>query len=376
MRQTVTEPGSILIVGGYGAVGHRIATLLAPTHPARVIVAGRHAERAARLATQLGQGVRARTVDVDSAASVHAALDGVALVVNCADQREPHLVRAAIQRGCAYTDTTAAHALWQQVRGLSAEAAQTGSRMILGAGLMPGISSVMARAGATALGGADAVDGTLLLSLGDEFGPAPLEYLLLEATRPFTIVERGRERLVWSFTEPRCVSFPPPIGLRAAYRIPFSDQHFHPRTLGAATATSRLALDPAWIGTLAAWLVRLGVTSRLRPAAVRRVLVRILLATRALHGGRNRYALLMTVTAGAAAVRFFLAGHNQSAGTAAAAAATAQALWEREVDRPGIWVPEQVLDPRVFFVRLAAYGLRIDGPTECATAAPDGSRAP
>lgn len=370
MGHSGTEPRSILIVGGYGVVGRYIATLLAPTHPGRVIVAGRHNERAALLAMQLGDGVRALTVDVDSASSTDAALEGVALVVNCADQREPHLARAAIRRGCAYTDTTSAHALWQQLRDLAPEAARTGARVVLGAGLMPGVSSVMARAGASALGGAEIVEGTLLLSLGDQFGPASLEYLLLESAQPFSIIERTQSRLVWSFTEPHSVAFPRPVGTRVAYRIPFSDQHFHPRTLGAETAASRLVLDPAWVATLVARLVRLGVAPLLRPAVVRRALVRVLLATRALHRGHDRFALLVTVTKGSAAVRFFLTGHNQAAGTAASAAATAQALWDRVVDCPGIWVPEQVLEPRAFFARLAAHGLRIEGPTECADAMP------
>jgi saccharopine dehydrogenase-like NADP-dependent oxidoreductase len=358
----MSEGATILIVGGYGAVGRRIAALLAPVHPHRVIVAGRHPERAAALAEQLGCGVRSLMVDVDLAASVDTALDGVALVVNCVDQGEPHLVRAAVARGLAYTDTSAAYALWQRASGMVAEAVHRGARLVLGAGLMPGISSVMARAAATALGGVDAVEGSLSLSVGDEFGHAPLEYLLREVTQPFAIIEDGRQRLVWSFTEPRVIGFPAPIGRRAAYRIPFSDQHFYPRTLGATTATSRLALDPPWLGRLAALLIGCGAASILRRAGTRAVFVRLILAARRLHRGRDRFGLVLTAARGTATVRFSLTGHNLSAGTATAAAVTAQALWDREVEQPGVWLPEEVLEPDSFFTRLAAYGLRAQGP--------------
>jgi len=46
---------SILIAGGYGVVGQRIAVDLAPDYP--VIVAGRHLERAEATAATIGHGV-------------------------------------------------------------------------------------------------------------------------------------------------------------------------------------------------------------------------------------------------------------------------------------------------------------------------------
>ena len=50
----------LLITGGYGTVGRRVAADLAPDYPGRVVVAGRSLEKAARLAAELGHGVRGR----------------------------------------------------------------------------------------------------------------------------------------------------------------------------------------------------------------------------------------------------------------------------------------------------------------------------
>jgi len=50
-----------LITGDYGTVGRRVAADLAPEYPGRLVVAGRSAENAAQLATELGHGVRGRT---------------------------------------------------------------------------------------------------------------------------------------------------------------------------------------------------------------------------------------------------------------------------------------------------------------------------
>ena len=127
------NPAVVLIVGDYGVVGRRIAAGLASDHPGRVVVAGRHSERAQAFATATGHGVRARHIDVTDAASVRAALDGVDIVVSCIDQPRRLLFQAALERGVAYTDVTP-HLLDFDDRALRAAedtAQRTGARIPL-----------------------------------------------------------------------------------------------------------------------------------------------------------------------------------------------------------------------------------------------------
>ena len=99
----MTEQG-ILIAGGYGVVGQRIAAELAPDY--RVIVAGRHLEQAKATAAAIGHGVRSRLIDVTVEASIGAAREDVATVVSCIDQPRRRLLHTAIERGLQYTDVT------------------------------------------------------------------------------------------------------------------------------------------------------------------------------------------------------------------------------------------------------------------------------
>ena len=94
----------ILIAGGYGVVGHRIAAQLAPDYGDRIIVAGRSLEQATTSARAIGHGARGREVDVNVPSSIAVALDDVAVVMSCIDQRERNLLHAVIDRGLAYTD--------------------------------------------------------------------------------------------------------------------------------------------------------------------------------------------------------------------------------------------------------------------------------
>jgi hypothetical protein len=154
----------ILVVGGYGVVGRRIAAELGPDYARRVVVAGRNRARADEAATAIGHGARGRSIDIAVPSSIGAALEGVAVVISCIDQPGRTLLWAAIKRGLRYTDITP-H-LTELGRGaeyekIDAAARASGARLVLGTGIVPGISSVMVRALADTLGGADEIETAL-----------------------------------------------------------------------------------------------------------------------------------------------------------------------------------------------------------------------
>lgn len=348
----------ILIVGGYGTVGRRMAADLALDYPGRVVVAGRSLEKAAQLAAELGHGVRARRADVDDPASIAAALDSVGVVVSCIDQREPHLLRAAIEHGLAYTDITPHLMQRRPTPEMKAEAVRTGARILLGAGLAPGISNMLARLGADRVGGVESVVSNVLLSLGDAYGPASSSYIMEEIALPFSVLVDGRPQPARAFVGAAPAPFPVPIGQRTAYLFPFSDQVFFPETLGARTAFTRLALNPAWLGGLMSALVRLGVPSLTRRrAGAQERFNRLLNWLKRKYSGLDWYSVVVEVRGSGGFMRASITGRGQAMGTAIGAAALTRALVEGEVESSGIYFAEQVVPPGPFFERLAARGL-------------------
>ena len=63
---------------------------------------------------------------------------------------------------------------------------------MLGTGIVPGISNVMVRALADALGGVDEIETALLLAADDIKGPASLDYFLQELSMSLTSGLTGR----------------------------------------------------------------------------------------------------------------------------------------------------------------------------------------
>jgi saccharopine dehydrogenase (NAD+, L-lysine-forming) len=346
----------ILVVGGYGAVGQPIARLLGAAHPGSVLVAGRHPERAAG---------PARRIDVDDAASVDAALDGIDVVVACVRQREPHLLQAVVRRGIAYTSIAPPWVPWPELEPLHLRAQQTGARIVAAAGLEPGISSVLARVAAERLGAVDTIETALLLGVGDAYGADSMAFLLAELAERYHVLVDGRPLPARAFGASKRVTFPDPIGDRLAFTIPFRDQLYYPHTLGARTSIARIALEPRWLGHVVAMLARLGGRVLTGRGGSHAAIHRLTEALRRRYVGADRFALLVEVRGGDRVVRATLAGRKQAHATAVGAAAIAQALFTREVDAAGLWLAEQVIDPDRFLARLAAEGLVpvVEGPT-------------
>lgn len=343
------ENPDILIVGGYGEVGRRIAALLEPTHPGSVVVAGRNPPPATAL--------RSRRIDVDDPASIEDALTGVGTIVACVRQRDPHLLRSAIRHGIAYTSIAPPWIEWPELRPLHEEAQRTGARLIFGTGLEPGIASVLAKVAADRLGQVDAIETALLLSVGDAYGQDSMSFILEELAQEYSILVDGERQPARAFGSSVCVDFPAPISRRRAYTMPFTDQRYCPMTLHARTSIARIAIDPPWVGRIIAGLVRLGVRNLSAGSHQRTAITDLRKRLQQRYVGHDQFSLLVEVRSAEKVMRLSLTGQGQATATAAGAAATVEALANHEVDRPGLWLAEQVLDPGPFVSRLATAGL-------------------
>ena len=350
---------SILIIGGYGVVGRRIAADLAPEFPGGVIVAGRHLDQAQRAAATIGYAVRGRQVDVRQPSSIAAALRGVSIAVNCIDQPERGLLWATARQGLGYTDITPHLTdLGQDAyERVDAAARASGARIVLGSGLVPGISSVIVKSLADALGGADRIETSVLLSADDVSGAASFDYMMQELAMAFTIHVDGADKPARPYTKPRLIYYPAPIGARRGYLFPFSDQALYPRTMGARTVITRLTVDPPRMSRLLALLAATHASGIAARPRIRAALSRLRQARAS--DTYAPYALRVDVTHDGRTATATLTGSGQAQATAAGAAGVVRSLATAEISQPGAWMPEQVIAPGPYLDRLALAGLHV-----------------
>ena len=352
--------GKILLVGGYGHVGAILASELAVRYPGQVIIAGRRRDQAEALAATVPGGAGVAELDVLDEESVKLAARHAKLIVNCSiDQRTPTLLQAAFTNASAYLDIGANATAITGMLELSPEAAQHGTCALVAAGLDPGCTNVMAALASERAGSAHSINVALLLSSSDAFGDAAIDYMLEALASPIAVDYRGRRKMLSAYSERRHCEFPPPYGRKLTYSFPFPEQAFFAETLQARQAANWYAMDSAAINTLLLASVRLGFTRLLRKERVRVATRWLFQRLSRLPGGKDDVCALAEAQGSNGTWRVSLTGHQESKTTALCALPMVEALVDGRLDQPGVWLPEQVIDPTAYLHALTGLGLEV-----------------
>lgn len=232
------RPGArVLVIGGNGAVGRTIVTELTRL--------GHHATSASRQSnsTPLDLGASDAADMIAQLAQQHD------VVINASGREDPRLV-AAVQ-GKPYVDISATARFIDEAR----QNVSPGQSVLLGAGLVPGLSTLLIASLATKPG--DEVDLGIVLGTGERHGPAAVEWTAALAGELLHAPPEGGA--IPNFSERR--RLPSATGPRKYLRTDFPD-HLLIGAANQVTVRSYLAVGDA--GTTAA-LRLVGMAPRLAP---------------------------------------------------------------------------------------------------------------
>ncbi len=354
--------GYVLIVGGYGNVGQRIARLLAEELGGRLLVAGRDIRRASRFAETLSGGATARRIDIDDPESHASALEGVVAVMMCLDTTELAFAQACVKRGVRYIDISASYEVIERLSFLHDLAAAQRATIVCSVGLAPGLTNLLAKACVKSTDTfISSIAVHLLFGLGDQHGRAALKWLVDRLHRPFATGSNGTARQHRPFEERAQAVFPSPFGERTTYRFDFSDQHTLPQTLGVPDVSTWTTYDRAATARLLSHLAKRGVLRWTRNRVIRRLTVLLLSA---LRGGSDQFAVAVTATpAGEAQTLSATAtGHQEAQATAVVAAETLRRVLNTP-PAPGVFQLDELYDLGDFEATLARNGIQVSAPT-------------
>ncbi len=139
---------TVLILGGYGAFGRRIAANLARRTEIDLVIAGRNAGAAATLARSLGVArVRSLAVDLGQAAALTALISARPTVIvdtlGPFQSRNLALPRRCAERGIHYVDIADARARVADIASLDAAARVEHAAIVSGASTMPAFTTAI-----------------------------------------------------------------------------------------------------------------------------------------------------------------------------------------------------------------------------------------
>jgi lysine 6-dehydrogenase len=375
----------VIVVGGAGAMGRIAVRDLARSAGVRAVSVadvdlGGANEVARQAAAEGDVEVRGVAADVTTASLSEAIRGHDVCIASVAYRLNPLIARACLEAGCAYVDLGGLFHVALQTLEMDEEFRQAGLTGVTCMGGSPGITNMLAAVGARRLDEVHAVRVRLgAIDPSVESLPLPIPYsletLLDEFSLPAMAWREGRFFEVRPLGEPEDVDFPAPVGRRTAYSTLHSEVATMARSFpGVREVTFKIAFEPSFVDkfrTLAAIGLASSEPLTVRGASVRPRDVLAELGRRLpqaegiddteclrveMDGVREgRPASMVAESVVRPDARWGVGGGGLDTGIPPSV--VAQMIVAGEVRGPGMFAPEQAVDPDRFFERLAAKGI-------------------
>ena len=252
----------VLVLGGYGAFGGRVAERLAHAPGVEVVIAGRSLDRALDAAMALeiatGKQVTARRLHAGEVSPTILTTVGARVVINASGPyqlQDYSLARACIAAGVHYLDLADARRFVTGIRVLDAEARSAGVLAISGASTVPALSGAVADAYAPRFASLSTID--TVVAPGNSFDPglATTQSILSTLGRPIANGPEGEPIRGWQGLGRRVL---PGLGARWIGHCDAPDRDLFPQRYAGLQAGGRLCcagsghVSPGVVGALRA----------------------------------------------------------------------------------------------------------------------------
>ena len=209
---------TVLILGGYGTFGGRLATLLADQERLTLIIAGRSRAKAETFIAGLPKEATFRPLAIDRDGDLEAAFRDVRpdVVVDATGPFQAYsgdryrVVRAALAVGCNYLDLADGAAFVRDIVQFDAEARAKGRFVLSGVSSFPVLTVAAVRALSDGLSSVDTVTGGIAPSPFAGVGANVIRAITAYAGQPVEVMRDGRLQVAHPLTETMRYTIAPP----------------------------------------------------------------------------------------------------------------------------------------------------------------------
>ncbi len=394
-----------IAVIGAGAMGAAIVKdLRSNPEVTEILVADAALERAREIAAGLGdQRIRYSQVDASNVAETAKVITPYDAVVNAAQYYiNCEVMKACLAGRCHYNDLGGMFHMTRRQHELRSDFEKAGLTAITGIGAAPGITNVLSRYGYDLLDRVEAVHTSFAAAdLTDRRGvqvlvpPYSIRTIMEEMSDDSVQFMDGEYVVRPALSGAEESSFPEPIGRRVCYHTLHSEPATIPaafRDKGIRHVTWRLSLPPeleeamktlAGAGFASTDPVEIG-GAKISPRDILATVIEKNIAVK-LKGVKIetrevaciRSHVIGTKEGRSSEVIADCIAHTPPGGsslvgsvTSVPASVAAQLQASGQIARPGVWGPEEVIEPLPFFAELAKRGMRVQATVRNTLAAP------
>lgn len=208
----------VLILGGTGQIGRRVAMDLLEQGDLEITVTGRrNGSRLSGLAAAHGNFLQ---LDLDWQDKLREAIAAHDLVIHCAGpfhQRDGRVLKACIATQKDYVDVSDHRCLYEKVKPWGDEVKAAGITAICNAGVFPGISNSMVRLGVERLDQPEKIELYYGVAGSGGAGKTVMTTTFLGLLKPFSVWQDEQWATKRPYSEPQVVHFTAPIGRATVY---------------------------------------------------------------------------------------------------------------------------------------------------------------
>ena len=358
----------VLILGGSGRIGSKVAADLLAHTQASVTIAGRNLTKGNQKSDDLGSRVQFVTIDLADQQALQAAIAQTDVVVHCAGPfhyRDAEVLKLCIQQGADYVDVSDHPSFTRKVLDYRAEAQAAGVTAVINTGIFPGISNSMVRQGVEQLDTAEKIHLSYVVSGSGGAGVTVMRTTFLGLQRPFEVWMNGEWRSVKPYSDREVIEFPAPYGKVGVYWFDMPEAFTLPDTFPVKTVITKFATVPRFYNYLTWSVARWWHPSWLRNAAVIEFLSYV---SHFMTDVSDRFSGI------GVAIRSEVTGtkdglpmrccstliHDDTAIAAGCGTGTVvELLLSGQLKKPGVWAIEQALPTDLFEQVMQSRGIKI-----------------
>ncbi len=345
-------------------MGRAVVEWLVKTLPGRVVVADRRQLCPRAVFPFNSSRIEYKKLEAHSYESVKRAVEGSALVVNCAGpfaKQGPTLTKILIELGHDCIDICNSPGVTRGILDLDALAQEREVRVITGMGFTPGLSNLLVM---RAAGGMECVESVRIHWVGSvhqEGGESLLRHMITLSSERVPLYLSRKRTWVRAFSDPEPEKFPHPIGWVSCKHTGHPEVITLPSYLDADQIAVKGTLSPVWAEHALELLGRAGVSQveRLRTKSVGALASLARLRT-SLYGPNGQAGLKVSVHGRKQGQPVVISMNTMGplrTLTAIPVVVATRMMLSGEIRRPGVFPPEGCVDEAKALMLISRLGL-------------------
>jgi len=360
----------VLILGGTGRIGSSVAQDLIAHTDAKIMITGRHADAGMALSSQLGQNVEFLALDLADTEGLSKAIALSELVIHCAGPfhyRDANVLKTCIEQGVNYLDVSDHRSFTAKALDYKPAAEAAGITAVVNSGIFPGISNSMVLQGVEQLDTAERIHLSYVVAGSGGAGITVMRTTFLGLRTPFEAWIDGKWQTVKPYSDREAIKFPDPYGQTGVYWFDMPETFTLPATFPVKTVITKFGTVPDFYNYLTWSVAHWWPASWLRNPQVIEFLA---------HVSHRMTDFTDNFSGVGVAIRSEVTGQkagkpasycstlvheNTSVAAGMGTGAIAQLMLDQKLNKPGVWVVEQVLPTDLFEQAMLSRGLEIQG---------------